>query len=300
MFVSGLAAAPDYAESGVCFAAHDGGLSCSEDGGVRWRSALDTLALTAPLPATCVTCTRGQSGEVIVLAGVPGGMLVSHDAGTTWQTALLPSPAPYITAVAASPAWSVDGTAFAASIEDGVFATRNGGASWVAWNIGLLDHSVLALVVSPAFARDQTVFAATESGVFVSANAGRFWRETACPIAAAPVLCLALSPDFEHDFVLFAGTEDGLFRSTDGGQHWAQQPAPNGAINAIVLDPHYPNLPQLVLLADDAPFVSRDDGHTWAAVEAGDVVSLCAPLGLEPGQPLLLAHGNGHIERSTL
>jgi photosystem II stability/assembly factor-like uncharacterized protein len=299
-FVHQLAAAPNFAASGQCFAAHEAGLSRSDDGGATWHSALDALGLTAPLPATCVACARGLNGEAVVLAGVPGGLLVSRDAGATWQTALLPSPAPYITAVAISPAFGGDGTAFAASMEDGVFVTRNGGASWVAWNIGLLDHGVLALGVSPAFARDQTLFAATESGIFVSANAGRFWRETAFPIDHAPVLSLALSPDFEHDQRIFGGAADGLFVSRDAGESWTHQDAPNGAINAILPHARDPAVPHLLLLADDTPFVSRDGGRSWSQLQASDVASICAPLGLESGQPLLLGHSDGRITRVPL
>ena len=110
-------------------------------------------------------------------------------------------------------------------MEDGVLRSWDRGASWAAWNFGLLDLNVFALALSPNFTHDDMLFVGAESGVFRSTNGGRAWRETAFPMECAPVLSLALSPNFSVDGCILAGTEEhGLWRSGDRGLTWARMP----------------------------------------------------------------------------
>ncbi len=104
---------------------------------------------------------------------------------------------------------------FAATIGDGILRTRDRGVSWDAWNFGLLDLEVLALAISPDFANDETLFAATATGIFRSPNAGRAWRELQFPDDAGAVLCLAVSPAFAQD--------ENDFRWNRGRQHLSLQ-----------------------------------------------------------------------------
>jgi photosystem II stability/assembly factor-like uncharacterized protein len=302
-YVYGLAAAPDFATSGVCFAAHYSGLSCSKDGGVTWRPALTSLALDAPLPATSAAIARDGT----VFAGVPGGIVSSLDGGATWRSAPLPSPPPFISALAVSPRFERDGTVFAGTMEDGVFVSSDCGLSWQAWNIGLLDHTVLCLAVSPAFERDALLLAGTESGIFFSTNGGRFWHEAAFPMDHAPVLSLALSSAFELDGMIFAGTAaHGLCSSRDRGQSWISHPMPgSGAVNAVLLAPDFSARPHLLALVDDLLLISRDGGDTWSPCSPGGesgvgVASVAAPLGLDADRPLLVGLVDGGVQRYTI
>ena len=136
----------------------------------------------------------------------------------------------------------------------------------------------------------------TSSGVFRSANSGRGWRALALPCGFADVLSLALAGG-----ALLAGTErDGLFRSDDMGQRWERigAEALGGAINAIVPAAQFPALPELIVLLNDAPLVSRDAGHSWQpwpeAPGAG-VSALAVPA--ETGAPLLAGTLAGDVAR---
>src|SRR5262245_51731626 len=118
--VYALAAAPDFHMSGICFAARHGGLSRSEDGGITWRPAFDSLGLDTPLAATSVALSPRFQSDGVVFAGVPGGILYSGDGGVSWSSVPLPAPPPFISALALSPNFASDGAAYAGTLEDGV------------------------------------------------------------------------------------------------------------------------------------------------------------------------------------
>jgi photosystem II stability/assembly factor-like uncharacterized protein len=245
----------------------------------------------------------GQDGASLVFAGLSGELLRSTDGGASWELARKPSPGPVYTALVPSPDFTRDGRLFAGTVEDGVLIYQDDGRDWAMWNFGLLDSNVLCLAVSPAFADDETLFAGVQSGLFCSANGGRSWREIELPIGYAAVLSLALSPDFAEDGTLFAGTEDGgLFRSTDRGCSW--QPVSEGVwtepINSILLGPHFPVKPELLVLHGGELLFSADGGDTWEAWRtdrlAGlDVTAVLAPQGFDAGAPVLVGFSGGNI-----
>ena len=61
-----------------------------------------------------------------------------------------------------------DGILLLGTNEDGVLRSADQGRTWASWNFGLVDFNVLCLAISPAFDRDETVFAGTGSGLFLS------------------------------------------------------------------------------------------------------------------------------------
>ena len=301
--VYALAASPNFATDGVCFAARQSGLYRSDDGGRTWRSLFDGLGLEALLSATSVALSPSFQSDGAVFAGVPGGILRSMDGGKNWSTAILPPPPPFISALAVSPNYANDGVVFAGTMEDGIFRSGDRGAHWEAWNFGLLDLNVLCLSISPDLAHDETLYAGTDSGVFRSTNGGRAWRETGFPAEAAPVLSLTVSPLFARDGVLFAGTEScGLFYSKDRGQSWQRVAKRNipRTVNAILLSPRFPQKPDILVLTDKALLVSRDGGRSWskrgtsAELKAG-ITSVVAPSGFGQRSRLLVGLADGRV-----
>ncbi len=206
------------------------------------NSLIDTraiLALAAPNDAVCYAATdaglwrlkRGKSAPVwkqiapqfaalgltsvaaagtTVLIGAAGDIAVSQDAGESWGLATLPLKAE-TQALAVSPDFARDRLVLAATLRDGVLRSVDGGATFHAWNFGLLDLRINALAFSPAFADDGTVLAAGDNAVFVSRNGGRAWRELALPEAAAPFTAVSLLAD---GGVLIGTESAGLWRAS--------------------------------------------------------------------------------------
>jgi photosystem II stability/assembly factor-like uncharacterized protein len=195
-------------------------------------------------------------------------------------------------------------------MEDGVFRSTDQGTEWVFWNFGLYDPNILCLVVSPEYPTDNCLFAGTENGVFRSHNGAHSWKETGFSPDQGPVLSLAISPNYTQDGTLFAGTDSyGLFCSKDRGKTWQHLPglAVTGSINALLISPEYPGKAEILALAEEKLFISRDDGLTWsdwpikAAVKDiqldGDPITVAAPSGLSAGAPLLVGLSSGSVIR---
>ncbi len=290
-----LAISPDF-EQGVCFAARLSGLYRSDDGGVTWNFAFDSLELTEQLPATAVVLSPDFENDHTVFAGAPGGILHSVDGGQTWYVAMLPSPPPPVSTLAVSPNFRRDGILLAGTTEAGVYRSADRGSRWVAWNFGLLDLNVIAMALSPNFANDETIYVGTESGIFRSTNGGRAWKEVDLPGGFEPILSLALSPNFAEDEVVFAGTETkGLFYSADRGKTWTGLGGDviTEAVNTIVLSPEYPAKSDVLVMLGDALLISRDNGQSWANWQDGlpleqGLSAMVAPQGLDANAPLLI------------
>jgi photosystem II stability/assembly factor-like uncharacterized protein len=301
----GLAASPDYARDGVCFAARQSGLYKSDDGGRQW-----TRVVTSPdptedqgQPITATAISPDFAVDRAVFAGGLGGILRSVDGGRQWTAVAFRAPPPLVTTLAASPDFACDGVLLAGTLEDGVFRSADRGRTWAPWNFGLLDLHVLSLALTASFADDETVFAGTEIGLFRSTNGGRAWREVAFPANAAPVLSLAVSPQYSADGVLFAGTEaNGLYHSEDRGQTWDNrgEALKDQAVNAVILSPHFPTRPHVLAAVENRLLISRDGGGAWSArapesILGEGIAAVAAPQGLGKNAPVLVGLADGSI-----
>ncbi|MBA4865656.1 hypothetical protein H1V43_30815 [Streptomyces sp. PSKA54] len=144
------------------------------------------------------------------------------------------------------------GTLFAATLEDGVLRSTDGGRTWVRSGYGLPGPEVMSLVT----AADGAVFAGTPDGVFRARAGGRAWQ--VCPgTEGAPVASMVLLP---QDGTVVAATEDGtVLRSADDGVTWATADAPK---NPTALAPS-PGGGLVLATAGEGVHHSPDAGATW-------------------------------------
>lgn len=306
--VFNIALSPDFTQDGIAFAARASGLYRSQDSGSTWHFALASLDLSETLATIVVAIAPSFAEDKTVFAGVSGGILRSMDAGDTWHITALPTPPPFVSTLVISPDFRRDGTAFAGTLEDGIFCTRDRGVSWLPCTFGLMDLNVMTLAISPDFAHDETIFAGTESGIFASRNGGRAWREVDFSMDYAPVISLTLSPGYQSDGTVYAGTEaNGLFRSVDQGRTWSRIASDSikADVNALVLPTDYPTRTDLLAMLNDRVMLSRDNGQTWTTWETeidltAGLTSIVAPNGLDANAPMWLSLMDGQIVRSQL
>ena len=258
-----LAASPDFARDGLCFAACGSGLYRSGDGGESWRK----LRTSSELVTTAVAVSPAFEQDRSVFAAVKGGILRSSDAGDTWFTAAFPAPPPVFSSLLVSPDFERDGFLLAATLEDGVFSSTDRGGRWQPWNFGLFDLNVLCIALSPAWIEDETVYAGTETGLYRSANGGRAWRHTGFPAECAPALCIVCIKDGDSRATrLIVGTEQhGLIASCDNGETWERLAANSisGAVNQLHVGGRGDDGLAIHALVEDGILRSDDAGRTW-------------------------------------
>jgi len=209
----------------------------------------------------------------LCFAALPDGLYRSDDGGLTWQPAYasLELQAPLATAaVVISPHFEADGCLFA-GVRGGVLRSTDGGRHWYVSSFPPPPPFVSAMVISPNFARDGIVLAATlEDGVFRSANRGEHWAAWNFGLLDLHVLCLAISPDFARDETLWAGTETGIFRSTNGGRAWREVdfPVEWAPLLCLAVSPGYAMDGTLLAGSEtNGLFISRDRGAGWKRLE---------------------------------
>ena len=211
----------------------------------------------------------------LILAARSSGLYRSTDGGQTWEDALaelnLSEPLP-VTSLAASPLTDHQASLFAGA-PGGVFRSMDGGQTWRTVVFPPPAPTVSALVVSPNFAADATLFAGTmEDGVFVSTSGGDRFVTWNFGLLDLNVMCLAISPNFAADETIFAGTETGIFRSTNGGRAWREVELPFGfdAIISLAFSPRYSEDHTLYAGTESQGlWVSSDEGETWARLAEG-------------------------------
>jgi hypothetical protein len=174
---------------GLAVLAEPGGVWVGGLAGIAWYSATTGWApLTSGLSLRSVTALAGGAG--LLLAGGAGGIARSRDRGSSWSPCTFPGDTGTVTAIALSPNWPEDGTALAATLDNGILRSTDAGQSWQTAGFGLRSREVVAL----AWGRDETVVAATSAGLHRSPNAGRAWRVCAGTEETAFV-ALAMLPD---------------------------------------------------------------------------------------------------------
>jgi hypothetical protein len=126
-----------------CFAGYGRGLFASDNGGITWKYAYQSLLGDAPLPTVSLLHVNGVSSPAFLaqysarkMAAANGRLLGCLTPNRWW----LRSPRLLILRRTA--------LIFAGTAEDGVFISSDQGESWAVWNFGLLDPNVLSLAVT--------------------------------------------------------------------------------------------------------------------------------------------------------
>jgi photosystem II stability/assembly factor-like uncharacterized protein len=291
--IQSLAISPTYAIDHTLFAgASMEGIYRSVDGGNSWQlAAKDITTLDV---YTCFAISPAYASDHTVYVGTGlDGVFRSVDSGATWQPTQDLSTnvgtvqgigAPSVNTLAISPAYPVDHTIFAGTLS-GMFRSVDSGANWQEINQGLFDLSVASLTwlptifaaVSPAYANDHTVFAATYCGAFISSDGGSTWQQTNQNLTSATLSCLAISPNYANDRNIFAGSAGGIFLSANSGATWraVNQGLTAVTVASLVVSPNYAEDHTLFAgTSGTGVFRSVDRGSSWQSANQGLTTSV--------------------------
>ena len=260
------------------------------DGGKTLRDASRGLPQTAVQDVVSVT----DNNQVILYASTASQGVFYSDDGDTWQpmdSGLTTTPQadkmgyPHFNDLALSPSFDQDGTVLASGF-DGLFKTTDRGDSWAQLDT-LPGDIVMALALSPNYARDQTLVALTYVGeAYISRTDGNSWSpmakglelpyftDTFAPISRNDdprrFQSLAFSPNYAQDNTLFATIlNNGVLRYSDS-QGWRLQRFEKWE-RAAAIAPS-PNFAQdnTLFVGTQAGHIYRSNGKTFDKVSAID------------------------------
>lgn len=223
----------------------EAGLFRSNDGGISWQIITPKAPLAGtlckePLPPNIqiwtLTISPDYGHDHTLFVGLSGcGLLKSVDSGGVWTFAnrgLGDGGSAAIQSFAISPTFSTD-HALIAGTNFGLYTSVDGGDSWKrAVSYGsyqderFWSENTWALAFSPAYAKDNTVFAVSLYGLYRSEDGGNSWQEAdlGLPDLSRARGRLSVSPNFYQDrtaFLAYSGfLTNVVYRTQDAGHSW--------------------------------------------------------------------------------
>lgn len=213
-------------------------------------------------PDSIYALARSADNANRLFAARTSGLYRSDD-GATWQNVLASL---NLGQDVSTTAVAVVGSAVFAGSVGAVLCSEDSGENWQIAALASPPPHVSAVAVSPSFAADGVVVAATmEDGVFVSTDRGQTWTPWNFGLVDLNVYAVCFSPDFGADRAIFAGTESGMFRSHNGGRSWREVPFPMDAAPVISL---YATSGSILYAGTESNglYTSRDGGQSWQQV----------------------------------
>ena len=164
-----------------------------------------------------------------------------------------------------------------AATDDGLFASRDRGATWSLFPFAPLNLPVSAVRISYDGRR---IWVVSLRGMVFSSDGGKRWAWHDLPYESGGALRL----DIADRETLLASSHNGLYISRDAGQHW--QLAAAGLPAAPVEDLAITGDVFLASMQTGGLYISYDRGQTWARIEGT----------LAEGYfPVVTTRGNGSV-----
>lgn len=213
------------------------------------------------------------TGACYVFDQFGGRLLLSPDGGRTWEEPRggLPTGCAYVTALAVSPDYAADRTAFVGLAGLGVFKTTDGGRLWQPTSAGLSSMGVRRILLSPDFAADGTAFARVRTGnLHRTRDGGATWTELDRDLAP-----LAMAAEFGSTQTLLgaasdeAGDRRRIMVSHDAGDAWDHVGDLPAGVSAALLSvaPLFERWGVAFAYGSDGVlYRTADGGATWDAV----------------------------------
>jgi len=149
----------------------------------------------------------------------------------------------------------------------GVFKTTDGGANWFHTNLTNMETYCLAADENNP---DDVVMENLGWGILKTTDGGKNWFYPSFDLAPSTIpwteRCFDFNPLNKKEGYL-AGS-NYLYKTTDGGSNWSALTDMNYVNYGIVFFHKYsPNI--IFLLANQGPYISTDNGNTWARAQGG-------------------------------
>lgn len=269
------AAAVDAAGAAVLWVTSvEGLLYVSTDLGQSWRQ------VDVPMLVSAVAPSADYAIDATVLVGAPDGTTAAStqgglDTGGQWAALGSIATGERVNTIVVPPGFSTGGEVFAGTT-GGLYRSTDAGATYAIVPQVPAEH-VQAIIASPAYAADGTVFAASaNAGVFKSTDRGNAWTQypTGIPYvdqSSVQHYTFAISSQFAVDRTVLIGTFGGLGLSTDGGATWVElDTRPPSLVMSLAVSPNLVLDATVVATAyTSGAYVSTSRGDDWRSANTG-------------------------------
>ncbi|MBD2666873.1 BNR/Asp-box repeat domain protein [Richelia sinica FACHB-800] len=295
--ITALAVSPNYEKDGnIVAVTYVGNIYLSQDRGTTWKTinkGLEVPRLTEnfkkphqdPRRYFDVDFSPHYREDANIFATILWDkFLKSSNQGDNWEIVNLPNVKGYSTrgmTIIPSPNIASDKTIYVGTQYGVIYQSIDQGRHFSVIskveNRGI--NEALALVISPDFSSDKTLYASGLKGIYKSVDGGKNWQLlTASTSVIKPGrIQLAISPNYKQDRTVIAGTEDGLLITKDAGKTWIELSGIYGRhayIEGIAISPNYQSdRTFLVSTRGRGLFKTIDGGVTFTKVR-NDGISL--------------------------
>ncbi len=180
-------------------------------------------------------------GDLTAFVGGPGGVYRSTHSGAQWSPVGVGVIFADVNSLAISPTFGSDNTLFAGTRGAGIYRSTNRGESWseVSTGLGIGSFVVSQVSLSPNYAADGTLLAATDAGVFISTDRSANWSATSLTSDSSAVVFA----NSGRAFAATAGVTGAVHQSSDGGRTWSAITSgmPAGEIVSLAVSPDFAN-----------------------------------------------------------
>lgn len=206
------------------FAGTDNGIYRSIDSGLSWQGVLTGNTHILALAMT---------GTVVIASSTTSGCYVTSNNGLYWKSANAGLPGTEVLS------FFINGTNVFAGTQNGIYLSKDSGASWSADTVGLAYPPLGFYPWVYSFAVIGTnIFAGTSFGVYLRSDSDSSWSRVISGLKP-PYRAFALLASGSN---IFAATDSGVFLSSNSGASWssADTGLPYGIhINTLVISGGY-------------------------------------------------------------
>lgn len=214
---------PQYSSDQTMFVGtRSDGIYRSRDGGLSYDCVNPT-----PGFVPSIVISPAFASDNTLFATIDGaGVIRSTDGGTTWESTNEGLGSLDYIQLTISSDFANDQTIYAAA-RDGLFVTSDAGVTWNKLDADprIADANVRTLQLSPSFAQDSLILAASQgNGLLRSRDRGESWEWIAPQLLqdGYEARSIRFSPDFAHDSLVYLASDGDLFKSQDQGDTWTR------------------------------------------------------------------------------
>ncbi len=173
---------------------------------------------------------QDPEGQVVIYAGVEGGVFRSVDQGRSWTASNSGLTDLLVRSLALDP--DDPNVLYAGTWSGEVHISEDAGSTWQQRSTGLPPFEIRALAVHHHDPRK--LYAGTVVGVYTTTNKGLDWHRTA--FFPGSLQCMIVDPD-QPDVVYVGTAESGIYKTVNGGAEWFQLSTEFTDVAALAIPP---------------------------------------------------------------